>query len=103
MEIPSMNGKHYPIPVKNEIEKALIENDILFIDSSHIIRPQGDVLTQCLEILPILKPGVLIHFHDIFTPFDYLKDCYIHLTQYHKVFLNSHPSFLWGHNFSVAF
>jgi hypothetical protein len=49
-------------------------NDILFIDSSHIIRPQGDVLFEYLEILPNLKPGVLIHIHDIFTPKDYLDD-----------------------------
>jgi len=47
------------------------ENDILFIDSSHIIRPQGDVLKEILEILPSLRPGVLVHFHDIFTPRDY--------------------------------
>ncbi len=50
----------------------LTENDILFIDSSHVIRPQSDVLTECLEILPILKAGVLVHIHDIFTPCDYL-------------------------------
>jgi len=50
----------------------LESDDILFIDSSHVIRPQSDVLTECLEILPILKPGVLIHIHDIFTPYDYL-------------------------------
>lgn len=49
-------------------------NDILFIDSSHIIRPQGDILFEYLEILPNLKPGVLIHIHDIFTPKDYLDD-----------------------------
>jgi hypothetical protein len=47
--------------------------DILFIDSSHIIRPQGDVLFEFLEILPTLKPGVLVHVHDVFTPRDYLK------------------------------
>ena len=46
-------------------------NDILFIDSSHMIRPQGDVLFEFLEILPVLKPGVLVHIHDIFTPRDY--------------------------------
>jgi predicted O-methyltransferase YrrM len=51
--------------------KSLEENDILFIDSSHIIRPQGDVLHEYLTILPLLKPGVLIHIHDIFTPKDY--------------------------------
>jgi hypothetical protein len=47
------------------------KNDILFIDSSHVIRPQGDVLFEFLEVLPIIQPGVLIHVHDIFTPKDY--------------------------------
>lgn len=54
---------------KNELQAG----DILFIDSSHIIRPQGDVLTEYLEILPQLNSGVYIHIHDIFTPRDYLK------------------------------
>jgi hypothetical protein len=49
-------------------------NDILFIDSSHVIRPQGDVLCEYLEILPALQPGVFVHIHDIFTPRDYLPD-----------------------------
>jgi predicted O-methyltransferase YrrM len=49
-------------------------NDILFIDSSHMIRPQGDVLFEFLQILPIIKPGVLVHVHDVFTPRDYLKE-----------------------------
>lgn len=49
----------------------LASNDILFIDSSHVIRPQSDVLTECLEIMPALNPGVLVHIHDIFTPCDY--------------------------------
>ena len=58
-----------------EIEPALFgrldENDVLFIDSSHVIRPRGDVLCEYLEILPRLRPGVLVHVHDIFTPKDY--------------------------------
>ena len=49
------------------------ENDFLFIDSSHIIRPQGDVLHEYLEIIPSLNSGVIIHIHDIFTPRDYLE------------------------------
>lgn len=64
--------------IRQRIEKldsaliaALDENDILFIDSSHMIRPQGDVLHEYLCLLPILKPGVLVHIHDIFTPRDY--------------------------------
>ncbi len=51
--------------------QKLTYNDILFIDSSHIIRPEGDVLFEILEILPALNTGVWIHFHDIFTPLDY--------------------------------
>ncbi|MGB4776092.1 MAG: class I SAM-dependent methyltransferase [Daejeonella sp.] len=54
--------------------ESLNRNDILFIDSSHIIRPQGDVLFEYLEILPVLKSGVIIHIHDIFTPRDYPDD-----------------------------
>ena len=52
----------------------LQRNDILFIDSSHIIRPQGDVLYEFLEILPLLNSGVVVHVHDIFTPKDYLDE-----------------------------
>jgi hypothetical protein len=36
-----------------------------------MIRPRGDVLFEYLEILPILKPGVIVHIHDIFYPNDY--------------------------------
>jgi predicted O-methyltransferase YrrM len=56
--------------------EQLESNDILFIDSSHIIRPQGDVLFEYLELIPTLKSGVLIHIHDIFSPRDY-KDEWI--------------------------
>lgn len=49
-------------------------DDLLFIDSSHVIRPQGDVVTEYLEILPSLKPGVLVHVHDVFSPRDYLRE-----------------------------
>jgi len=45
--------------------------DILFVDSSHVIRPWGDVLREFHEIVPRLKPGVLIQVHDVFTPRDY--------------------------------
>ncbi|MCE9626689.1 MAG: class I SAM-dependent methyltransferase, partial [Candidatus Eisenbacteria bacterium] len=50
---------------------ALEAGDLLFIDSSHMVRPQGDVLREFLEILPQLKPGVVVHVHDIYTPRDY--------------------------------
>jgi len=53
---------------------SLGNNDILFIDSSHMVRPQGDVLYEFLEILPTLNSGVIVHIHDIFTPKDYLDE-----------------------------
>ncbi len=60
------------IPV--EFFKQLQEDDILFIDSSHIIRPENDVLFEYLEILPALNKGVIIHIHDIFSPRHYRSD-----------------------------
>lgn len=52
----------------------LKQNDILFIDSSHVVRTAGDVCYIILEVLPQLAQGVVIHFHDIFLPFDYPKE-----------------------------
>jgi len=57
--------------IGTEFFKQLETGDILFIDSSHMIRPQGDVIYEVLEILPQLNSGVLIHFHDIFSPLNY--------------------------------
>jgi hypothetical protein len=48
-------------------------NDILFIDSSHVLKVGSDVQVELLEILPRLKPGVVVHFHDIFLPAEYPK------------------------------
>lgn len=54
-----------------EYFSKLEQNDILFIDSSHMIKPWGDVMFEYFKILPVLQNGVLIHVHDIFTPRDY--------------------------------
>jgi hypothetical protein len=48
--------------------------DILFIDSSHTVKIGGDVNYLFLEVLPRLNPGVIVHVHDIFFPFDYRRD-----------------------------
>jgi hypothetical protein len=60
--------------VGESVFAGLGRNDILFIDSSHIIRPEGDVLTEFLQIIPSLAPGVVVHVHDIFTPRDYPQE-----------------------------
>jgi hypothetical protein len=45
--------------------------DILFIDSSHVSKTGSDVNFLFFEVLPLLKPGVIVHVHDIFLPDDY--------------------------------
>jgi predicted O-methyltransferase YrrM len=51
--------------------QQLDDGDLLFIDTSHTVKCGGDVNYLCLEVLPRLHKGVLIHFHDIFFPREY--------------------------------
>ena len=57
-----------------EFFSQLQSGDILFIDSSHTVKIGGDVNYLFLEVLPRLKPGVIVHVHDIFLPFEYRRD-----------------------------
>ncbi|ACK66071.1 conserved hypothetical protein [Rippkaea orientalis PCC 8801] len=57
-----------------ELFQELSANDILFIDSTHVSKVNSDVNYILFDILPSLKSGVFIHFHDIFYPFEYPKD-----------------------------
>ena len=54
--------------------RMLQAGDILFLDSSHILMPGSDVDLLLNHILPGLAPGVLVHVHDIFLPWDYPAD-----------------------------
>ena len=57
-----------------EFFSQLESSDLLFIDSSHAVKIGGDVNYLFLEVLPRLKPGVIVHVHDIFLPFEYRRD-----------------------------
>jgi predicted O-methyltransferase YrrM len=65
------------VPVQ-ELPLATFESlgagDILFIDSSHVLRIGSDVQYEFLEVLPRLRPGVLVHVHDVFLPGEYPRD-----------------------------
>ncbi len=66
--------KLYVAPVQEvplELFETLEANDILFIDSSHVAKMGSDVNHLFFTVLPRLKPGVLIHVHDVFYPFEY--------------------------------
>ena len=80
-EMPFLNQQTNITLIREPVEtlsvdlfKPLAAGDILFIDSSHIIRAGNDLLFIFFEILPILQKGVLIHIHDIFTPRHYPQD-----------------------------
>jgi len=57
-----------------DIFTALERGDILFIDSSHVVKCGSDVAHILFEILPRLVPGVVVHFHDIHWPFQYPRE-----------------------------
>lgn len=59
--------------VNLDLFTSLQAGDILFIDSSHVLRPGGDVQREYCEILPRLAPGVLVHIHDISLPKPYFQ------------------------------
>jgi predicted O-methyltransferase YrrM len=53
---------------------ALERDDILFIDSSHVLKIGSDVHHLLTEVLPRLRPGVYVHVHDVFYPFEYPEE-----------------------------
>lgn len=59
-----------PLGVFAQLER----NDILFIDSTHVLKTGSDVHWLLTELLPRLASGVYIHIHDIYYPFEYPKD-----------------------------
>jgi predicted O-methyltransferase YrrM len=74
LDINSLPGKFLEKKIQDvplDMFQTLEANDVLFIDTSHIVKAQSDCCYELLEILPSLKPGVVVHIHDIFTPFDY--------------------------------
>lgn len=54
--------------------RQLNAGDILFIDSSHAVKTGSDVNFLVLEVIPNLRPGVHVHFHDIFLPYIFRPD-----------------------------
>lgn len=54
-----------------DLFSSLKSGDMLFIDTSHIIKCQSDVEWELLHILPSLQKGVIVHIHDVYTPFEY--------------------------------
>jgi hypothetical protein len=54
--------------------QTLESGDVLFVDSSHVSKVGSDVNFLLFDVLPALAPGVVVHFHDIFWPFEYPQE-----------------------------
>jgi hypothetical protein len=64
-------------PVQNQpmdVFQKLEAGDILFVDSSHVSKVGSDLNHIVFNVLPALRPGVVVHFHDIYWPFEYPRD-----------------------------
>lgn len=57
--------------IDHAVFRSLADGDVLFIDSSHELRPGNDCVALFLRLLPALPAGVLIHVHDVFLPYEY--------------------------------
>ncbi len=69
-----LEGRLLRTPVQEvpaEVFGALDDGDVLFIDSTHVTKAGSDVNHLVFEVLPSLRPGVLVHVHDVFYPFEY--------------------------------
>ncbi|MGO9316339.1 MAG: class I SAM-dependent methyltransferase [Terracidiphilus sp.] len=72
----SKNGHITLIPkqcqdVELSVFSELGPGDLLFVDSTHTVKPGSEVNILILEVLPRLSPGCHVHFHDIYFPYDY--------------------------------
>ncbi len=77
--IKDQDKEHSILPLKLQdvdinIFRSLKANDILFVDSTHVSKLGSDVNRIVFQILPNLQKGVLVHFHDVFWPFEYPLD-----------------------------
>lgn len=89
--------------VPPETFKVLQQNDILFIDSSHVSKPGSDVNYLLTEVLPELNKGVIIHFHDIYYPFEYTKEYLLQLKLVWNEAYALHNFLLFNNSFKILF
>jgi hypothetical protein len=82
--------------------KTLRANDIFFVDSSHVLKVGSDLHTIFFEVLPILAPGVFIHFHDIRYPFQYSEHMIMKGIFWNEAYL-LRAFLMYNNNFKIAF
>jgi predicted O-methyltransferase YrrM len=86
------------------LERFLVldRNDVLFIDSSHTVKLGSDVNFLVFEVLPRLRPGVVVHIHDVFLPYDYPRSWYekgMFVAEQYLV----HAFLIWNAGYQILF
>jgi Methyltransferase domain len=85
--------------VTETVFTKLAAGDILFVDTTHTVKIASDVNRIILRILPLLAPGVVVHFHDICLPYEYprylFEDYALYWAEQYllQAFLSMNPSF----------
>ncbi len=78
--------------------EQLGEGDMLFVDTTHTVKLGSDVNRIVLDVLPVLRPGVIVHFHDVFLPYEYprawLEDYGLYWSEQYllQAFLSGNPA-----------
>ena len=80
-DLRRVSATEVPLDVIGELQAG----DVLFVDTTHTVKLGSDVNRIVLDVLPSLAPGVVVHFHDIFLPYEYprawLEDYGLHWTE----------------------
>lgn len=85
-----------------ELFESLSDGDFLFIDSSHTVKTGSDTNFLILEVLPRLKPGVVVHLHDICLPYDYPRNALRTFFQWQETAL-LHAFLIGNRNVEILF
>lgn len=104
---PFLTGAQWPdyrliIEKVQDVDLAVFDDtDILFIDSSHVSKIGSDVNHEMFEILPRMKPGSLIHWHDIVIPTNYWRDWTENGTQFWNESYLLHAFLMFNSEFRI--
>lgn len=81
---------------------GLKAGDIFFIDTSHVVKVGSDVHFLVFDVLPRLAPGVIVHVHDVFWPFEYPSDWFQMGRAFNEAYL-IHALLMGGDRFEILF
>ncbi len=82
---------------------GLTRGDILFIDSTHVLKTGSDVHYELFHIMPVLQSGVTIHFHDIRYPFEYPRGWIFEMNRSWNEIYGLRAFLMYNTSFQISF